>query len=61
MLAGAFRRMSASRIATRGCVIRKPADFKRAQAKSIGEADRANSLTLPSGWLEGVEAIIYGY
>jgi hypothetical protein len=59
MLAGAFRRMSASRIATRGWVIRKPADFKRAHAKSIGEADRENSFPLPSGWLDGDEAIIY--
>ncbi len=58
MLAGVFRRMSASRIATRGWVIRKPADFKRAQAKSFGEADRENSFPLPSGWLDGVEAII---
>jgi hypothetical protein len=49
MLAGAFRRISASRIATRGCVIRKPADFSRPQAKSIGDDGRAKSFTPPSG------------
>lgn len=61
MLTGQSRRISASMMATRGWVMRRPADFRRAQAKSRGLTVLLRSPSSPSGWFEGVEAIIYGH
>jgi len=59
MLAGCYRRMSAFRIAMRGCVMRKPAARKRATATSIGvpaaEASEASAV-----FVSGVSIMVNG-